>query len=550
MKEAISKLLKKYVKEFKEEEIKNSLEVPPSEDFGDYSFPCFSLAKIEKKSPLFISETLYEKIKKDLPKEIQRVELKSAYINFFIDVKYLVEKILKEKEKKYKENKIAVIDFSSPNIAKPFGIGHLRSTIIGNSLANIFEYFGWKVIRINYLGDWGTQFGKLIFGLKKWGDKEKLKENPIKYLLEIYVKANKEEYEEEGRKEFKKLEEGEEENLKLWKELREKSLKKFKEIYAFFDIKFEEFSGESFYNEKARDFINLLKEKNLLKESEGAKIVDLEKFGLGVAIIEKNDGALPYITRDLAAAKDRFQKYKFDKMIYEVGQEQKLHFKQLFKILELSGFEFYKNCQHISHGLYLDENGKKFATREGKTIFMEDVVEETKKLAKERILEREPNLKKEELEKRAALIARAAIVYGDLKNYREHDVVFNIKKFLDFEGNTGPYLLYSYARASSLIKKFKGNKNFKIIDINKEEERIIKKIFQFEDIAKKALEGLSPNLIANYSFELCQIFNEFYHRHQIIGTKEESYRVALVEAFKKTLKKSLNLLGIKEIEKM
>ncbi|MEM4605689.1 MAG: arginine--tRNA ligase [Candidatus Pacearchaeota archaeon] len=550
MKEVISKVLKKYIKNLSEEEIEKIIETPPSEELGDCAFPCFSLAKIEKKNPLLIAESIYEKIKKDLPKEIQKVELRSAYINFFINPIFLAEKVLKEKEKKYKENKSVVIDFSSPNIAKPFGIGHLRSTIIGNSLANIFEHFGWKVIKINYLGDWGTQFGKLIFGFKKWGKKEELKKDPINHLLEIYVKANKKEYEEEGRKEFKKLEEYEEENLRLWEEFRKLSLKKFDEIYDFLGIKFDEISGESFYNKKAKDFVKFLEEKNILKESEGAKIVDLEKFNLGIVIIEKKDGALPYITRDLAASLDRFQKYRFDKMIYEVGQEQKLHFRQLFKILELCGFEFHNKCIHVSHGLYLDEEGKKFSTREGKTIFMEDIIKKTKELAKEKILKRETNLNQKELEKRALLVARAAIIYGDLKNYREKDVVFDIQKFLDFEGNTGPYLLYSYARASSIIRKFKGNKKFKLIDINKEEEKLIKKIYQFENITKNSLKNLSPNLIANYAFELCQIFNEFYHMHQVIGSREESYRIALVDSFRRTLKKSLNLLGIKEIEEM
>ncbi|MEM4182022.1 MAG: arginine--tRNA ligase [Candidatus Pacearchaeota archaeon] len=550
MKEVISAILKKHIRDFSREEIEKIIEIPPSEELGDYAFPCFSLAKIEKKSPLLIAQELYEKLRKELPEEIQRVELKSAYVNFFLNINFIANKVFKGKNKKYKQNKTLVIDFSSPNIAKPFGIGHLRSTIIGNALGNIFEYSGWRVVRINYLGDWGTQFGKLIFGYKKWGDKEKLKKDPIKHLLEIYVKANNEEYEEEGRKEFKKLEEGDKENLKLWKEFKELSLKKFYEIYDFFDLKFDEISGESFYNEKARKFIKILEEKGLIKESEGAKIVDLEKFGLGIAIIEKKDGALPYITRDLAAALDRFQKYNFDKMIYEVGQEQKLHFKQLFKILEICGFDFCKSCFHVSHGLYLDSTGKKFSTREGKTIFMEDIIEKTKNLAKERIIQRDPSINKEEVEKRASLIARAAIIYGDLKNYREIDAVFDIEKFLEFEGNTGPYLLYSYARASSIIRKFRGEKKFKIIDINKEEEKLLKKIYSFDSVVESSLKNLSPNLIANYSFELCQSFNEFYHAHQIIGSKEESYRIALVDAFRKTLKISLNLLGIKEIEEM
>ncbi|MEM4330979.1 MAG: arginine--tRNA ligase [Candidatus Pacearchaeota archaeon] len=461
MKEVILTPLVKILKgKLKEEEILSLVEIPPKE-FGDYSFPCFSLTKIFKKKPEIISQEIFNELKSfDIP-SIKKIEVKGAYINFFIDEVFLFEKLLNETKKrkpfslKKIKNKKIVIDFSSPNIAKPFGVGHLRSTIIGNSLANIFSLLGYEVIRINYLGDWGTQFGKLILGYKKWGDEEKLKKNPKEHLLELYIKANEEEYEKEARKEFEELEKGNKKNIDLWKKFREESIKEFNKIYEFLNVSFDEISGESFYVKKAEEVIELLKKKNLLEESEGALIVNLEKFGLGVCLIKKSDGTTLYATRDIAAAIDRFEKYKFSKMIYEVGQEQKLHFKQVFKIIELLGYSFYKDCYHVSHGLYLDKDGKKLSTRKGKTILMEDIINETISLAKERISRREPNLSSQELEERAKKVALAAIVYGDLKNYRENDMIFDIEKFLEFEGNTGPYLLYSYARASSILKKVK-----------------------------------------------------------------------------------------------
>lgn len=557
MKEFVVNLLEKVLEgKLKKEEIETLIEIPPKKEFGDFAFPCFSLAKLEKKSPLLIAEELSKKIRKNLTKEISGVEVKSAYVNFFIDKKFLTEKILKEALKKdygsSKEGKgkKIVIDMSSPNIAKPFGIGHLRSTIIGNAIANIFEFFGYKVIRINYLGDWGTQFGKLILGYKKWGDEKLLKEKPIEHLFELYVKANDEKYEEEARNYFKKLEEGDEECLELWKKFRDLSLKEFNEIYNLLGIKFDVISGESLYNKKAEEVVEKLKRKKLLKESENALIVDLEKEALGIVLIKKSDGTTLYATRDLAAAIDRYEKYKFDKMIYEVGKEQTLHFKQVFRVLKLMGYDFADKCFHISHGLYLGEDGKKLATRKGKTIFVKDILNELIELAKKRLKERE-NLSEFDLDFRAKLIAIAALFYGDLKNYRENNIVFDLERFLDFEGNTGPYLIYSYARASSIIRKVKKTKeNFEIFDLNKEEESLIKKLAEFPEVVKKAKESFSPNLIANYSFELCQIFNEFYHAHQVIGSKEEVFRLNLVEAFRNVLKKCLNLLGIRELEEM
>ena len=570
MKQKIIALLEKELsKKIEKQEIENSISIPPNPEMGDFSFPFFSLAKIERKSPLLIAENLAERLRKYLPKELSSVQAKAGYLNFFLNKTMLaqgtIEKILKEKEKFGNSNefkgKTLVIDMSSPNIAKPFGIGHLRSTIIGNSLSEIHKKLGYKVTKINYLGDWGTQFGKLIVGYEKWGDEKKLKKEPIKHLLEIYVKANLEEYEEKARDEFKKLEDGNKKSLLLWKKFRELSLKEFNEIYKILGVKFDVISGESQYNDKMEKTIEELKSKSLIKESESAEIVDLEKYNLGVCLIKKSDGATLYATRDITAAIDRYKKYKFSRMIYEVGQEQKLHFQQIFKVLELMGYNFSKNCIHVSHGLYLDEEGKKFATRKGKTVFMKDILEETIYLAKITIEEKNSELKnKEEI---ARKIAIAAIFYGDLKNTRTNDMIFDIDKFLEFEGNTGPYLLYSYARANSILRKYneeskktkakqkkEENKKLEKIEINPQEAELIKKLAEFPEIIKKSYTNLAPNIIANYSYELSQVFNEFYHAHPVLGSKEQLFRLNLVRSFCIVLKSALNLLGIQEVDEM
>ncbi len=541
--------------ELTKREIESLIEIPKDSDMGDYAFPCFVLAKSMKRNPADIAKEIASKVKKN---KFERVVASGAYVNFFVEKGELAVNILKDIEKmkdKYGskdsgKRKKVIIEMSSPNIAKPFGIGHLRSTIIGNSLSRISEYNGYKAIKINYLGDWGTQFGKLIVGYKRFGKESELKKDAIKHLLDIYIKSNKEDYEEEARDWFRKLETGDEESMRLWKRFRELSLKEFEKIYDEIGIDFDVISGESLYNKKMENVVKELEKKKLLKESEGAMIVDLERYGLGVALIKKKDGATLYITRDLAAAIERYEKYKFEKMIYEVGSEQRLHFKQLFKILELLGHSWAGKCVHVEHGLYLDKDRKKFATRKGKVIFMEDVLSDTLNLAKKEISKRE-ELDEKELEARARKIAIAAIFYGDMKNYRGVDAIFDIKKFLSFEGNTGPYLLYSYARARSILRKadYKGEKT-SILEIDNDEKKLISMLGQFPGIVKNAYESLAPNLIANYSYELAREFNEFYHKAQVIGSEKESFRLGLVNAFSQVLKNALNLLGIEVMEEM
>jgi len=562
MKKAVVKVLKKALKEkgidMKGIEIEDLLEIPPNPELGDYSFPCFSLAEKLKDNPSQVAIELREKIGDAPATDFEDVQTKGPYLNFFMNRKSLARQVVWGailKRKDYGQSKIGkgkkvVVEFSSPNIARSFGIGHLRSTIIGNSLANIFEFQGFKVIRINYPGDWGTQFGRLILGYEKFGNEKKLEKNPIKHLMEVYVKVNKKQYEEGARKEFKKLEEGDKKSLMLWKLFKNLSLEEFEKIYKLFGIKFDSVEGESHYNKKTQKTIQELKEKKLLKKSEGAHIVNLKKYDLGVSLIKKSDGATLYATRDLAAAIERYKKYKFEKMIYEVGQEQKLYFKQLFKILELMGYDWAKNCEHVYHGHYLDKDGKRFRTRKGKTVFIGDILNETIAVAEKEIKKREPKIFKKQLKERAIKIAIAAIFYGDLKNNHKNNIIFNIKKFVSFEGNTGPYILYSYARASSIMKKAGEQKKFKVYDLEPKETELVKKLSQFPEVILNAYRSLNPSIIANYSYQLAQIFNEFYHACKVIGSEQESFRLALVQSFRQVLKNSLKLLGIDTIEEM
>ena len=528
-------------------DIENLLEVPPRLEMGDFAFPCFGLAKSLKKSPVIIASGL-AKVK--LPKGISEVKAEGAYVNFFVDRGIFAKGVLGKKRVDVEKKGKICIDMSSPNIAKPFGIGHLRSTIIGNSIGKICEANGFEVVKINYLGDWGTQFGKIIFGFRKWGSEAKLKKDAIGHLYELYVRANAtDEFDEECRAEFKKLEDGDKENLKLWKRFKDLSLKEFDKIYDLLGISFDVVSGESLYNDKMGAVGAGLEAKGLLIEDEGAKIVDLDSEGLGKVLIQKSDGTSLYATRDLAMAIDRKKEYNFDRAVYEVGSEQKLHFRQVFGVLDKMGYEWSKDLVHAAHGLYLDKDGKKFSTRRGKSVFMKDVLNEVVEKAKTNLLKREM-LKGKELDGRARKIALAAIFYGDLKNNREHNMVFDVDRFLSFEGDTGPYLLYSYARASSILRKVDSKASVKIGEINDTEFGLIKKIDSFEDVVGKAYLGLAPNLVANYCFELASLFNEFYHACPVLGNEKEGFRLVLVGAFRDVMGKSLNLLGIEKLEEM
>jgi len=564
MKEEVIKILKKVLEkkdiDWDEQKIESVLEIPKDYSLGDFAFPCFLLSKNLGFPPHDIALELREFIGNP-PEGFLDIQTEGPYLNFFVDKKKmamnLVKSIRKNKDKfgmgDSGRGKKIFIEFSSPNIAKPFGIGHLRSTIIGNSLAKICEFQKFKVERANYFGDWGTQFGKLIYGYIKFGNQKKFDKDPIKHLYDIYVKINKnKQYELESKRWFKKLEEKDKDAIKLWMDFKKISLTEFNRIYNILNIKFDVFLAESMYNKEMEKVVADLKFKKLLKKDEGAMIVDLKEFNLGVALIMKSDGTTLYMTRDLASAIQRKEKYNFDYMIYEVGQEQELHFKQLFKILELMGHTWAENCMHISHGLYLGKDEKKLSTRKGKTFFMEDIINETKELAEKELLKRNPTISNKLLKKKSLKIAIASIFYGDLKNNRENNVVFDLQKFASFEGNTGPYLLYSYARANSILKRIKDNNSLKEIPTLEDKEiNLIIKLSRFNETAHKAYKTMNPSLIANYAYELSKIFNEFYHVCPVIGSKEkENFRVNLTRCFKQVLKNSLNLLGIEPLEEM
>lgn len=556
-KSKLALLLKKALKK----DVSALLEIPPEPALGDYSFPCFSLAKTFKKNPVQIAQELSKKIKAPF---LAKVKVKGGYLNFFIAKEQrsaaILTTVLKEKEgygsSTEGKGKTVVIDMSSPNIAKPFGIGHLRSTIIGNALRHLLTFQGYKVVRINHLGDWGTQFGKLITAYKQWGNTVRLEKDPIHHLLDLYVKFHTEveqhpELEEEGRSWFKRLEEQDAEALRLWKKFRDYSLANFNKIYQLLGVHFEEISGESFYNDQLDATIQLVEKAGLLKKSEGALLVDLEKFGMTSALLRKKDGATLYLTRDLAAALYRKKTYQFAKMLYEVGAEQQLHFQQLFKVLELLGHKWHRDCVHVSHGLYLGSDGKKLATRAGKIIFMEDVLQETITLARKIVEEKNPGLK--EKDKVARAVGVGAILFGDLCNDRTKDVVFDIHKFTSFEGETGPYLQYTHARLCSILrKKTVTEKKIDCSLYDNLEHEILKQVGHFGDVVQDATQQYKPHILARYLLDLAQQINSFYVSHPVLQEKKEleQARLALVKVVQQVLQNGLRLLGIEALEEM
>ncbi len=560
MKEYVVNLLKKVLdKNLKKEEIEDLIEIPPQQEMGDFAFPCFSLAKIEKKSPLLIAQEVAEKARKNLTKEISGVEIKSAYVNFFVDKRFLAKKVLKEAVKKSygssergKEKKI-LIEFSQPNTHKAFHVGHIRGTSLGESLARILEFNSEKVVRANYSGDTGMHIAKWIWCYNKFHQNEKLKKDES-WIANIYVDAVKrlvkdETFQEEvneinlkiGTKEDKKINE-------LWKKTRQLSIDSWKKIYDELDTSFDVHYFESEEEIPGKKIALDLLKKGIARESQGAVIVDLEKENLGIWVLLRSDKTVLYSSKDLALAIRKSKEFSPDRYLVCVGDEQLLHFKQLKKTLQLMKFDKGDFYDFITYGMVRLPTGK-MSSRTGDNIlyseFMKELLEHISKSMKER------GASKKEIDSRSLAIAISAIKYSMLKQDSKKTIVFDKKEALEFEGNTGPYLLYSYARASSILRKVKNkSKKFKILNLSPSEVNLIKKIQDFPEIVKKAYQELAPNLIANYAYELAQSFNEFYHAHQVIGSKEEGFRLKMIEAFRNVLKKSLNLLGIKELEEM
>lgn len=563
-KEEVVKLLKKHLKGVKVEDL---IEVPPDPKMGDFAFPCFCLAKEFKQSPVNIAKDLQAKIKPT--SLIGNIKAEGPYINFCINKGKQAESTLKEiakKEEKYGSStigkgKAVVIDYSSPNIAKPFGIAHLRSTMIGNSLYRLYNFLGYKCIGINHLGDWGTQFGKLIVAYNKWGSQIELEKSPIKHLLDLYVKfhevAEKEPIlEKEARDWFNRLELGDKEAEKLWKSFSEKSMSEFSRIYKRLDIKFDEYAGESSYNKMIEPFIKQLEEINLTEESEGALVVNLGKFNIPPCILRKSDGATTYEVRDLAAADYRYKKYKFVKMLYIIDNRQNLHMEQVLKVLDLMGKEWAKDCYHIQFGV-MKFPGEIMSTRKGKVVFLEDVLDKAKEKILEIIKEKNPNLvNKKEI---AEMVAVGAITFWDLSHDRIRDITFEWDKVLDFEGETGPYVQYTHVRAASILNKAKEqgimletNVEFNLLK-SPEELKIIDLLTNFDNAINSCIEHDKPSILARFTIELSQAFNEFYHSCPCLSENNKELmqaRLLLIFCVKQVLANSFTLLGIKAPESM
>lgn len=540
--------LKKKVKEV-------SLEVPPDSALGDFAFPCFTLAKEMKKSPARIAEELAKTV--ELPDIVSKVTATGPYVNFFLDpakvAKVLFSDILKKKDKfgssDLGKGKTVCVEFSSPNIGKPMHFGHLRSTVVGQSLSLLHEFMGFKVIRLNYLGDWGTQFGKLIYAYLNWGSSEHLHACPIKHLYDLYVKFNEhvekdEKYQAFAREWFNKLENKDQQATSLWAKFKHYSVDEFRKIYELLGVTFDCYNGEAYYSRKVDSALALIEKKKLSEVDEGALVVRIPGYEMPL-MLKKSDESTTYASRDVAALIDRIDEFNFDSILYVVGHEQSLHFEQLFKLMKMLGFE--KTYVHIAFGLYLSPEGGKMATRKGKAVFMEDVLEETIALAKKTIEEKNPDLKnKDEV---ARSVAVGAIFFGDLLNDRVKDVVFDLKRILSFEGDTGPYLMYTHARAASILKKAKfKSKSFDASLLQEPSEiKVIKLLSKFSSRVEDSLKQYKPHILAQYLIEFGRAFNEFYHKCSCMGEKDKSVQVArltLVEASRQVIENGLRLLGI------
>ena len=542
-------------------ELEKLIEKPKNATHGDLAFPCFTLAKLKRKAPNLIAQELSEQINAPI---FEKVEVIGGYINVFLNKKTVSNKVLTEiiRQKDqfggqdFGHDGNVTIDMSSPNIAKPFSMGHLRSTVIGNALALIVEKCGYKPIKINHLGDWGTQFGKLITAYKLWGEEDKVKQNPIKELLALYVRFHEEaetkpELVEQGRNWFKRLEDGDEEAHSLWQWFRDESLKEFSRIYQILNVEFDSFAGESFYNDKMDRIVKLLEEKNLLVESEHAQVVDLDEEELPPCLIKKSDGATLYATRDLAAALYRKETYDFALSLYVVGHEQSLHFTQLIAVLKKMGYPWAEKMVHVPFGMML-KDGKKMSTRKGKVVLLEEVLSESISMAAQSIEAKNPSLPNKETVARQ--VGVGAVIFHDLKNFRMNDIEFSLEEMLKFEGETGPYVQYTYARANSILRKANVSSNLQSEAFQAtwdKEWKVVSMLMEFPQAIKRACEQLDPSQVAKYVVDLAQAFNKYYGEVKILEDSEEQQaRLALVYAVTVVLKEGLHLLGVEAPEEM
>ena len=559
-KQLIASELAKVIDSLDQSAISNLLEQPKSSDLGDIAFPAFSLAKVERKAPQAIAADIAEKID---PSHFEKVVATGPYVNFFLNKAKISDQVIKEVIKEgadYGQQNEGqggniTIDLSSPNIAKPFSVGHLRSTVIGDALSNIFRKMGYNTIKINHLGDWGKQFGLLMVAYKKWGNKEAVEANPIDELLQLYVRINAEiendpALDEEGRLWFKKLEDGDPEATELWQWFRDESLVEFNRIYELLGVEFDSLNGEAFYNDKMDEAVKILEDKGLLKESKGASIVDLDDVNLPPAMIKKSDGATLYITRDIATAMYRARTYNFVKNVYVVGQEQSNHFRQLKAVLKKMGFDWSDDMIHVDFGL-VTKNRQKLSTRKGNIILLEPTLQEAISRAKAQIEEKNPNLENKEAVAHA--VGVGAVKFYDLKTDRRNGYDFDLEAMVSFEGETGPYVQYAYARIQSILRKadFKPSldANYNLNDA--ESWEIIKLLQDFARVIKRAADNFEPSLIAKYAISLAQAFNKYYAHTRILDeSPERDSRLALSYTTAVVLKEALRMLGVEAPEKM
>ena len=540
-----------------------SVEVPANKAMGDFAFPCFRLAKTFRKAPPVIAQEIANKL--DKPVFIDEVQVVGAYINFFVKkgfyAREILSKVLEEKENYGKSNigegKTIVIDYSSPNIAKPFHVGHLRSTVIGNAIYKIHEELGYHCVGVNHLGDWGTQFGKLIVAYHNWGSKEAVESDGIQELMRIYVKFHDEAeknpgLDDEARLWFVKMQNGEEEALTLWKWFYDISIKEFDRVYDMLGVKFDAYTGESFYNDKMAPVVEELKEKNILKESEGAMIVDLEHKNMAPCLIIRKDGGTLYATRDITAALYRKKTYNFEKCIYLTALDQNLHFAQWFEVINLMGYDWYKDLIHVPFGLVSLDSGK-LSTRHGNVILMEDLLNQAIGETKKIIEEKNPSLENKELV--AKQVGIGAVIFNDLYNTRIKDVVFSWERMLNFDGETGPYVQYTHARACSILKRA-GELDLTNINYDSLSDDasldICKLLEAFPEKIKDAANKLEPSVVTRHLVAIAQAFNKFYHDNPILNSEEEvrKARLAVVVAVKSVMKEGLRLLGIDAPQQM
>ena len=559
-KQLIASELAKVIDGLDQTAISNLLEQPKSSDLGDIAFPAFSLAKVERKAPQAIAADIAEKID---PSHFEKVVATGPYVNFFLNKAKISDQVIKEVIKEGADygqqnegqGENITIDLSSPNIAKPFSVGHLRSTVIGDALSNIFRKMGYNTIKINHLGDWGKQFGLLMVAYKKWGNKEAVEANPIDELLQLYVRINAEiendpALDEEGRLWFKKLEDGDPEATELWQWFRDESLVEFNRIYELLGVEFDSLNGEAFYNDKMDEAVKILEDKGLLKESKGASIVDLDDVNLPPAMIKKSDGATLYITRDIATAMYRARTYNFVKNVYVVGQEQSNHFRQLKAVLKKMGFDWSDDMIHVDFGL-VTKNRQKLSTRKGNIILLEPTLQEAISRAKAQIEEKNPNLENKEAVAHA--VGVGAVKFYDLKTDRRNGYDFDLEAMVSFEGETGPYVQYAYARIQSILRKadFKPSldANYNLNDA--ESWEIIKLLQDFARVVKRAADNFEPSLIAKYAISLAQAFNKYYAHTRILDENpERDSRLTLSYTTAVVLKEALRMLGVEAPEKM